>query len=235
MTLFFRDNQWNDACALVEKYHYSGRVPSNVQFVGSLHKPGGLFGDAGEIVAAAFFSIPPTRWADHVLELSRLVRADEQVPLSHLISASCASLKKRGERLLVSFADRTQGHHGGVYKACSWLYAGCRERRMDGVIYQGKFVPGRSANSRWGTRSPKRLAERGILVEPHYDEGKHLYFKPLGVAGKTRAKRLGLVSVPFAARPEDEQASSLCEAGVTPAGRSNLVQPPPAPVQGGCE
>ena len=33
--------------------------------------------------------------------------------------------------------------------------------------------------------------------EPHFDEGKHLYWKPLMVAGKTRAKRLGLRDEPY--------------------------------------
>ena len=200
----FRSNQWDDAATMVERHHYSVRVPSNVQFVGSLHRNGGLFGDAGEIVAAAFFSIPPTRWSEHVIELSRLVRANEQVNLSSLIAQSLDHLRRRGERLIVSFADRTQGHFGGVYQACSWNYAGCRERRMDGVIVDGQFVPGRSANSRWGTRSPSRLADLGITAQPHYDEGKHLYWKPLGVSGKTRAKRLGLKSLPYPANgPQD--------------------------------
>lgn len=224
MTYHFRSGQWDDACALVERFHYSRRVPSNVQFVGTLHEDGGLFGDSGVVVAAAFFSIPPTRWSEPVLELSRLVRGDSQAPLSSLISQSAAMLKARGERLVVSFADKTQGHFGGVYQACSWLYAGARDRRMDGVIVNGVFVPGRSANSRWGTQSPRKLAEMGIEALPHYDEGKHLYYMPLGVAGKTRAKRLGLSPRPYpknANGPEDERGSPACEAGATPAVRSN--------------
>ncbi len=226
MKFHFRDSQWDDACELVEKHHYSKRVPANVQFVGSLHEPGGLFGDCGEIVAACFFSIPPTRWSEPVLELSRLVRAEQKVPLSSLISQSARVLKKRGERLLVSFADRTQGHFGGVYQSASWLYAGCRERRMDGVIWKGEFVPGRSANSRWGTQSPTRLSTMGIQVSPHYDEGKHIYFRHLCVAGKSSAKRLGLLSKPYPAnRPQDELATSQREAGATPAVRSRLTSP----------
>lgn len=197
MMLHFRSNQWDDACALVEKHHYSRRVPANVQFVGSLHKDGGLFGDSGEIVAACFFSIPPTRWSEPVLELSRLVRANDVVPLTKLISFCVKVLKKRGECLLVSFADKTQSHHGGIYQAASWLYSGARERRMDGVLVDGVFVPGRSANSKWGTQSIQKLVEMGIHAEPHYDEGKHLYFKPLGPKGFQQAERLGLRHQPY--------------------------------------
>jgi hypothetical protein len=59
-------------------------------------------------------------------------------------------------------------------------------------VVDGRFVPGRSANSRWGTRSPSRLAALGVDAEPHYDEGKFLYWKPLNRAGKAKARRLGL-------------------------------------------
>jgi len=113
----------------------------------------------------------------------------------------------------VSFADWTERHHGGIYQAAGWQYAGMRERRMDGLIVNGQFKSGRSCNHAWGTRSPERL--RAVLpsadIEPHYDEGKHLYWRALTVAGKTRAKRLGLDSLPYpkpdnAACPSDAPA-----------------------------
>ena len=34
-------------------------------------------------------------------------------------------------------------------------------------------------------------------VEVHFDAGKYLYWRPLNVAGKTSAKRLGLKSLPY--------------------------------------
>jgi len=196
--LALRLGLYADAADMIERFHYSGRAPSNVQIVGTLHDPGGLFGDFGEAVAACVLSIPPTRWGEPVLELSRLVRKDRQVPLSSLISGTCLAAKRAGHDLVVSFADRTQGHHGGVYQASSWAYHGCRDRRMDGVVISGVFYPGRSCNSRWGTRSPKKLQEIiGADVVPHFDEGKHLYWKALGSKGKAKAARLGLLSIPY--------------------------------------
>ena len=198
---------------LVRAHHYSRRMPANVQACYALRRDGGLFGDMGDIVAAAVFTLPPTRWTEPVIELARLVRVpDMQPPLSRLISFACHWLTKSGFALVVSFTDRTHGHHGGVYQAAGWRYNGLRERRMDGVILDGHFKPGRSCNSAFGTRSPDKLRE--IMperqIEPHFDEGKHLYWRPLCVAGQTRAKRLGLQSLPFpkpnAARPVDEPA-----------------------------
>lgn len=196
--LHFRDGCLDEAVDLVKRFHYSRRVPSNVQFVGTLHDAGGLFGDYGRAVAAVFFSIPPTRWSEPVLELSRLVRADRRVPLTQLIARSCDALKRSGNDLLVSFADRTHGHHGGVYQAASWAYAGCRDRNMDGLVIDGVFWPGRTCNSRFGTRSPVKVsAVLGREVTPHYDEGKHLYWRALGPRGRAKAHRLGLIELAY--------------------------------------
>ena len=202
MTYHFHIGRDAEARDLVEAFHYSGRWPGNVQCVGTWHEPGGLFGDSGPIVAACVFSIPPTRWSESVLELSRLCRRDDVRPaLSGLISATANWVKKKqAADLLVSFADATQSHHGGIYQACSWDYDGKRDRCMDGLIVNGEFVAGRSANSRWGTRSPARLAERiGAHHEiiPHYDAGKYLYWRALTKEGRRRAARLGLNSIAY--------------------------------------
>ena len=179
---------------LVRSYHYSGRMPANIQHCYAIRQPGGLFGDTGEPIAGIIFSIPPTRWSETgILELSRLVRTPKcGVPLTKLISVALPWLSRAGWVLAVSFADWTQKHHGGVYQAAGWFYGGLRERRMDGLLIDGKYRPGRSCNSAWGTSSPSRL--RDVLpeaeIEPHYDEGKHLYWRPLAVAGRTKAKRL---------------------------------------------
>jgi hypothetical protein len=185
---------------LVRSFHYSRRMPSNIQHCYAVRSEGGLFGHTGEVLAGIIFSIPPTRWSEDVLELSRLVRREDfSGSLSQLISFACNHLRKRGHHLLVSFADRTQSHHGGIYQASGWNYDGCRERRMDGLIINGTFKPGRSCNSAWGTQSPDRL--KAILpnaeIIPHFDDGKHLYWRALTVAGKTRAKRLELKSLPY--------------------------------------
>jgi len=196
--LHFHVGRYGEAVELVKRFHYSRRAPSNVQCVGTYHEDGGLFGDYGHAVAACFFSLPPTRWNEEVWELSRLVRDSAPRPLTALIAQTCRAAKAKGADLLVSFADRTQGHHGGIYQAASWAYDGARERRMDGVIVDGRFVPGRSANAAWGTRSPEKLTQ--LLrkpVAPHYDEGKHLYWRALTKEGNRRAKRLGLKSLPY--------------------------------------
>jgi hypothetical protein len=196
--LHFRTGCIGEAIDLVKRHHYSRRAPSNIQFIGTLHDAGGLFGDYGQAVAAVFFCIPPTRWSEPVLELSRLVRADRRVPLTSLIGKACECLRREGYDLLVSFADRTQSHHGGVYQAASWEYDGARDRRMDGLLIDGTFIGGRACNHKWGTQSPDKVRHiTGRDIQPHYDEGKHLYWRALGSRGKAKASRLGLKSLPY--------------------------------------
>lgn len=197
-SLLFAMNMQAEAEMLVRKFHYSQRPPASVQAVGSWHLPDGLLGLPGTIVAACFFSIPPTRWTEEVIELSRLVRCPSQpASLTQLVKLTVKRLPQQFD-LAVSFADRTQGHVGYVYQAGNWRYGGARERAMDGVIIAGKFHPGRSCNSQWGTRSPAKLTELlRMPVEPHYDEGKHLYWMPVSRTGQAKAERMGLKSLPY--------------------------------------
>jgi len=173
-------------------------MPSNIQVCGTWHNDGGLFGDAGEAVAACIFTIPPTRWSEDVFELARLVRReDAKVSLTGLISETCAFIRrKKMADLLVSFADWTHEHHGGVYQSASWQYDGRRDRTCDGLLIDGHFIGGRAANHKYGARSPSAVAERlgTDRVQPHYDEGKYLYWRPLSGSGKKKAIRLGLQS-----------------------------------------
>lgn len=199
--LHLRWGESAEANLLVMTHHYSKRIPANVQMVGTFHLAGGLFGDFGAAVAAVFFSIPPTRWSVDVWELSRLVRDDAcTVPLTSLIAHACKRIKQDGlQDLLVSFADSTQGHHGGIYQACSWNYHGKRDKRMDGVVIDGVFVPGRSCNSIYGTQSPDKLRQMMPHkdIQPHYDEGKHLYWRAINRRGERKAKEVGLSREPY--------------------------------------
>lgn len=181
--------------SLVEKYHYSHRAVRNASFVGSLHDP-----KTGEAVAGCVFFSPAARWSFPVLELARLVRVDRiRVPLTRLISLSCKELTKRGFDLLVSFADSTVGHHGGVYQAASWKFDGKRKPSLDGLIVNGSFVPGRSLNQVYKTRSLAKL--RGLhpewSIEGHYDTGKFLYWRALSKRGVAGALGLGLRDAPY--------------------------------------
>lgn len=189
----------DEARELVETFHYSGTWPAAVQQVMTAHEAGGLFGNRGRAVAAVVYTVPPTRWSEDVWELSRLVRREDvKCSLSAVVAGSVRRLRTMDTPgLLVSFADWTQKHHGGIYQACGWAFHGKRAAGMDGVIVNGQFVPGRSANHTFGTRSPERLRERGIEATAHFDEGKYLYWQALNADGLAKANRLKLASLPY--------------------------------------
>lgn len=193
----FLCGQIEEAKSLVLRFHYSKRFSANVQFVGTFHKDGGLFGDQGECIAAAVFSIPPTVWSEEVLELTRLVKhPNYKFELSKLISLCVKEIKKSKKRfdLLVSYADSTQKHHGGIYQACSWFYDGKRNPAQDGILINGKFTPNRTCSSLYGTKSAKLLKDhlRTCTIQRHFDEGKFLFWKPLNRNGEKKAERLKL-------------------------------------------
>lgn len=183
----------DDANKLVLDFHYSHHIPANIQFCTSLVRD-------GLAIASVFYSIPATRWKEPVLELCRLVRDETVEPkptLSYLISKSIKTLKSATKfNLIISFADSSHGHHGGIYQACSWYYHTFRKPRIDGFIIDGIFVAARTCNHRYGTSSVPKLLKmfsaKGISCVPHLDTGKHLYWKPLDNLGKEKAIRLGL-------------------------------------------
>lgn len=190
---FVSDPKMSEVSALVEQFHYSGYVPTNVQYCAGLELN-------GQLVAGIIYTIPATRWSEKVFELARLVRhPDYTPPLTKLISKSVKELRRRkGADLIVSFADSTHQHHGGVYQAASWNFHEKRKPSCDAFYVDGQLVPRRTCNHRYGTSSVKEMAEIAYLFgfdcKPHYDTGKILYWRSLDKNGSTKAERLGLKS-----------------------------------------
>lgn len=189
----FNPDNYSYAKQLVELFHYSHYVPTNIQYSMTLDRD-------GVPVAGILYSVPATRWSESVLELCRLVRDETFEPkpvLTQLISQSIKYIRRDKKfDLLISFADSTHSHHGGIYQAASWNYHILRKPSHDGFMISGKFIPRRTCNHRWGTSSRTKLieilTEKGISCVPHFDKGKHLYWKSLDNNGERKAQRLGL-------------------------------------------
>lgn len=194
--------QWgriDEASRLAAAYHYAGKLPAAASIRACLtwHLPGGLFDMGGPAIAAVVFNIPSAQWKEEVWELGRLIRWNgECPPLTKLISQALKIVAKDID-LIISYADWTQTHHGGIYQAASWQYNGKRKACEIGVVINGIPIHGRNANHRFGTRSRSKLAARGIEAEPLMDEGKHLYWRALSKSGEAKAARLGLGCLPY--------------------------------------
>lgn len=193
----YRDVTLLDCEPLIKKFHYSHRVPSAVKLCYAEM----IVGPPRKVLACCTFSIATGRWEEELWELTRLVCVPTYTqPLTRLISKALGHIRQhRLMDLLVSFADAQEDHHGGIYQACSWVYDGMRGDRLDGFNIDGEFVPARTCNALYGTSSevelPKKL--KGKTVEPHYDSGKHCYWKALSKEGMRKALRMGLKSQPY--------------------------------------
>ena len=213
---------------LVRDYHYSRRNAGVIHHAFAWRKPGGLFGETGEPLAAVTYSQPVSRnFPSDALELSRLVRRDDFTEkLSVLVSWSLRWLRANSEvPFVLSYADTTQGHHGGIYQACGFHYVGPTASGHIGFnCPDGSFVHGRNCNGRFGTRSVEAMAKIKPDWSPVYGMPKHLYIFPLRRHWKTLARVHGWKSLPYpkpsAARLLDETGTPGSEPGANPGGRS---------------
>jgi hypothetical protein len=119
-----------DAQELIKTYHYAKGGSNTAVYT---H---GLFSKFDDKLMGVAWWLPPTRVAcesvnkeqwKKVLSLTRMVIVPG-VPknaCSFLLSKSVKIIRDEGRFVsLVTYADESQGHTGGVYKAANWIYIG---------------------------------------------------------------------------------------------------------------
>ena len=186
-----------------EHWHYSGCLPAgklvkvgaweNGKFIGVV-----LFGRGANNHMAQAYGLRQDRAA----ELVRVALCRHATPVSRIVALAIKFLKRMsdGLRLIVSYADPKQGHHGGINQAGNWTYAG-RSQAQRELIVNGVFTHKRSAHAKWGTASPQLItAKTGLRVDWAPVEWKHIYLMPLDSEMKTKILPL--------ARPYPKRAGS---------------------------
>ncbi len=141
-----------------------------------------------------------------VAELVRVALRDHHTPVSRIVALALRFLRKVNPdlKLVVSFADTAQGHHGGIYQAGNWVYTGLtegdREFHVRGEILHPKAVYMR----RW-VQSESWIRENidpaARLVKT---PGKHRYLMPLDDAMRAQIAPL---AKPYPKRAKDQAAS----------------------------
>jgi hypothetical protein len=168
-----------------ENWHYSGCLPA-----GKLVKVGAwekdkyigavLFGRGANNRMAGAYALSQ----DEACELVRVALTRHDAPVSRVVSQSIRFLKRQSPklRLVISYADPKQGHHGGIYQAGNWTYQG-RSQAQKELVINGVFTHKRSAHAKYGTAAPERIrAMSGASVEWAPVEWKHVYLMPLDEA-----------------------------------------------------
>ena len=171
------------AVRTIQSMHYTRSVPS-----GKSH----YFGYEESIIV---YSIPANKnIANYILgydgdvwELSRLWAPDghERNLLTKAIKHSIVSLRLLEPQIeaLVSYADPNAGHHGGVYRAASWIYHGQSDETRAYHDHAGVVKARRAFHS--GRRAMRRSEIEDLGYTQTKLPGKWRFVKPL----THRAKR----------------------------------------------
>lgn len=145
--------------------------------------------------ALVVFSIPANRnignfilgYPGDVWELSRLWAPDGHTRnlLTAAISHAVRSLRivTPGVEALVSYADPNAGHHGGVYRAASWIFHGQSEESREYRTHDGQVKARRAFHS--GSHGMTRAEIERLGYTQQKKPGKLRFVKPL----THRAKR----------------------------------------------
>lgn len=215
----------------VEHWHYSRKLPA-----GKLVKVGAWEGD--RFVGVVIFS----RGATPVLgkqygltqaecvELTRVALAhDHAAPVSQVLSRAITFLRERnpGLRLIVSFADTKQGHHGGIYQATNWVYAGTFTAQ-NYIELRGELHHPRSLGAKYGVGG-QSIPWLRKHVDPNArnvpQPPKHRYLMPLDRRMRRQIAKLAMPYPVRAVEASKEHAPEFRsgEAGSIPADRSGEV------------
>ena len=89
-------------------------------------------------------------------ELTRVALDKHSTPVTRIVSIALKFLKRHnpGIKLVISFADTEQGHHGGIYQGGNWIYSGMTKSADEYLVF-GKRMHGRSMRATWGTHVGK--------------------------------------------------------------------------------
>ncbi len=170
----------------VENWHYSQCMPKSklVKF--------GVWEDS-KFIGVVIYGVGAT--ADLVkryglesiqgCELVRVALTNHKTSVSRIIAITLRLLKSKftGLRLVVSFADPAQGHHGGIYQAGGWVFTG-GSAISDEYVYLGKQWQGRAFRHKF------KGMENHPSVQKVKGTSKHRYLMPLDSAMREQVAAL---------------------------------------------
>ena len=116
-------------------------------------------------------------------ELVRVALHKHTTPVSQIVAQALRMLKRTnpGIRLVISYADTQQGHHGGIYQAGNWVFTGTSDGATQYVL-NGRIV--HSMQIQTFIRAGKLKSRAGLETVTAGD--KHKYLMPLDAEMRER-------------------------------------------------
>ena len=166
----------------VEHWHYSRRMPMPPIVSIGVWEDGAYIGcvlfSRG---ANAQLGVPYGLGMTECAELVRIALASHAAPVTRIVAIALKFLRSNspGLRLLVSYADPSEGHHGGIYQGGGWVYSG---RSSDSKQYkhEGRWKHSREVTS--GAFGGSRAVANYQSLPSRVVPGKHRYLMPLDAA-----------------------------------------------------
>lgn len=202
----------NYAC---KNWHYSKTLP-----VGKLVKVGAW--ENGKFIGVVLFG----RGANHnmpkpygltqaqCVELVRIALTKHQAPVSKIMAFAIKFLKKTNPnlRLIVSYADLDEGHHGGIYQATNWIYEGLfNAGKRQGFFIKGKVRHNKSVHSMGVKQSIDAVRKH---IDPNafevFTKGKHKYLMALD---EDMEKCIQQLAKPYPKRGKDQASENPSDLG----------------------
>jgi hypothetical protein len=178
--------------------HYAHRWPS-------VSYAYGLFDDS-ELVGVVTYGTPPSaplrrgiagdEYISSVIELNRLcLKYNRKNEASYLVGNSIKLLPK--SKIIVSFADTSQGHYGYVYQACNFLYCGLSAKRTDWKVKGMEHKHGQTIADEF-----RGVANRAQAMRDKYGDRFYLQDRPrkhryIYIHGSKSFKRLAKSAIKY--------------------------------------
>lgn len=171
-----------------ENWHYSKCVPKS-----KLSKVGAW--EDGKFIGVVIYGSGATPNLgkpygldqDQCIELVRIALTKHKTPVSRIAAIANKWMHNAnpGLRLIVSFADTTQGHHGGIYQAGNWIYSGQGDAAKFYMI-NGRLTHPRTLGSAGLVQNIDGARRRDPNASVVTVPGKHRYLMPLDAEMRER-------------------------------------------------
>lgn len=192
----------------VEHWHYSKSLPcadkvmvgvwENGKFIGCV-----IFSRGATPNLGAPFNLTQFECS----ELTRVALSAHKAPVSKILSIAIKWFKRQcpGIRLIVSFADPSEGHYGGIYQACNWVFSG---QSSPATFYniRGKKTHPRSI----GSKGRPNTLDGARAIDPKATKietpGKYRYLMPLD---DEMRRQIAPLAKPYPKRPNQHDSNPM--------------------------